>query len=142
MILLVGSLRGCLTELCWAGCRAYSRDWLLTFRDQCTALPVGLEGGSDVMREGGQGPPGNIGRGPGGAFDQRPRGGPPPQGPPGIGMGTPSGLDDKHWKRGTMRGPEGMPPIGPPGVLHPHCQGMALAHVASCGASCDSWGSS
>lgn len=119
-------------------CRTYSRDWLMTFRDQCTSVPVGLEAGSDVMRESGQGPPSSVGRGgPSGGFDQRPRGGPPPQGPPGISMGG----DDKQWKRGSMRGPDGMPPLGPPGTqlcpLHMpiplHSQAFQVLHSYAVG---------
>jgi hypothetical protein len=113
---------------CLSGCRRYTRDWLLTYQNQCSDIPAGLDD-SDVQRPDG----GGGGRlGPGGGFDRGgPRGSgghaPPALGPPGIGMGPGGamGLDSKRWDRGTMRPPDGMgPPPGPPGL---HCSTLMFA---------------
>ncbi|CAL8464440.1 g3975 [Coccomyxa elongata] len=103
--------------------KTYTRDWLLTYQNQCVEVPAGLDD-SDVQRGDGGGAPGGGRPNMGGAFDMRgPRGsgghGPPAMGPPGIGLGPGGapGLDSKRWDRGTMRGPDGMgPPPGPPGM--------------------------
>lgn len=108
------------------GSRTYTRDWLLTYQNQCLEVPAGLDD-SDVQRGDGGGAPGGGRPGMGGAFDMRgPRGsgghGPPAMGPPGIGLGPGGapGLDSKRWDRGTMRGPDGVgPPPGPPGETPP-----------------------
>ena len=106
-------------------CRTYSRDWLLTFREACTALPPG--GGMEVHEiwdihpedGGAPGPHGPMahshpmglergGRPSYGGRGSAPMGMP---GPPG-----PMGGDDR-WKSGMRGGPGPMGgPPGPPGA--------------------------
>jgi hypothetical protein len=107
--------------------RHYSRDWLLTFREACTALPPG--GGTEVrevwdIRAEDGGPPGPHGAMPHGpmGLDRGGRGGFGGRGG-GGGMGPPGppgalGGDDR-WKSGMCGGPGPMGgPPGPPGA-HP-----------------------